>query len=200
MISLFKIIIKTFIIIGAIILAGYGLYVATILTWSPPKNLEPHDAIIVLTGSQGRIETGFTLLLENRAPRLYISGVQNNTGFADLLDANSDNLDRNQIAKIRNHCCITLDYEANTTLTNADETSKWIEANAINRFILVTSAQHMPRAYMLFHAAIKNDIGITPYPHREVRRIDLVTNPSFWHYAATEYFKFAGSLIKLEIK
>jgi uncharacterized SAM-binding protein YcdF (DUF218 family) len=187
------------IIVVGIIFGGYILYVATILMWSSPKNIESHDAIIVLTGSKGRIETGFGLLLDDKAPRMLISGVQNNTTFDDLITANITHLNDAQITLIRHHCCIELDYIADTTATNAIETAKWIKANNIQKFILVTSVSHMPRAYLQFHNTIDNKVGITPYPHREGKRLELVMTPSFWHYAAREYFKFVGSLIQLEL-
>ena len=194
----FRVITTSLIIVSAIIAGGYILYVATILLWTQPKALQPHDAIIVLTGSKGRIEEGFSLLLADKAPRLLISGVQRDNTLETLIQANSARINEDDVSRLRNHCCITLDYVADTTATNASEATKWVEANNIHRFILVTSAPHMPRAYLQFHTAIADGIGITPYPHWEERRINLVMNPSFWQYAAREYIKFAGSLIRLE--
>ena len=186
------------IIVGGIIVAGFILYVATIILWTKPKDLPAHDAIIVLTGAKGRIETGFELLVEGKAPTLLISGVKDNVTLKDLIDANSEILSTENEQLIRNHCCIVLDYVADTTETNATETTKWIKDNDIKTIILVTSASHMPRAFLQFHSAINGDVGITPYPYWQGDRLDLVTQPMFWQYAAREYFKFAGSLIRLK--
>ena len=42
------------------------------------------DAIVVLTGGTERVETGFRLLEEGAAPRLFISGVHPDSRLADL--------------------------------------------------------------------------------------------------------------------
>lgn len=186
------------IIVGGIIFAGFILYVSTIILWTKPETLDRHDAIIVLTGSKGRIETGFNLLLEDKAPLLLVSGVKDNVTLTELINANSENLSPTNIDRIRNHCCISLDYVADTTATNATEATKWINENTTSSIILVTSAQHMPRAFLQFHSAIKEDVEITPYPYWQDKRLSLVVQPSFWQYAAREYFKFAGSLIRLK--
>ncbi|MFM7689871.1 MAG: YdcF family protein, partial [Alphaproteobacteria bacterium] len=42
------------------------------------------DAIVVLTGGTERVETGFRLLEEGAAPRLFVSGVHPESRLADL--------------------------------------------------------------------------------------------------------------------
>ena len=186
------------IIVGGIIAGTFVLYVFTILLWEQPKNLNDQDAIIVLTGSRGRIETGFNLLLNNAAPQLFISGVERNATLADLVNANNIGLTESQSDILRNHCCIVLDYEAYTTATNATEAAKWIADNNFQNIILVTSAPHMPRSYFQFHMTMDDTVKITPYPYIEGRKLSLVTDPSFWHDAVREYIKFAGSLVRLK--
>lgn len=186
-------------VIGVIsIIAGYFIYCAIILTWTPPTTLKTHDTIVVLTGAKGRIGTGFELLLDKKAPQLYISGVRQNVSFNNLIEKNSDFLTKTQIRQIRNHCCIELDYVADTTETNAFETAKWVTDNAINDFILVTSASHMPRAYLLFHRLIGENTKFTAYPYNSKTRLSLVMSVEFWQYAFREYTKFGGNLIRLE--
>jgi len=196
--STFKALILAFLIGLTSIILGYFIYCAVILTWSPPQDVKSHDAIVVLTGAKGRIETGFKLLLDKKAPQLYISGVLNRVSFNDLIDKNSENLTAKQKRQIKNNCCITLDYIADTTETNAIETAKWVEGKDIKNFILVTSASHMPRAYLLFHRLMPKDVKFTPYPYQAERRLSLVMSVQFWQYAFREYTKFGGNLIRLE--
>lgn len=196
--SAVKALILSFLIGCASIAAGYFIYCAIILIWSPPKILQPHQAIVVLTGAKGRIETGFELLLDDKAPQLYISGVLERVSLDELIQTNAENLSRDQIKTLKNHCCITLDYVADTTETNAIETAKWVDKNNINDFILVTSGSHMPRAYILFHRLIDENTKFTAYPYNAQRRISLVTGQEFWQYAFREYTKFIGNLIRLE--
>ena len=132
--SFIKSVILTLIIIPTALAAGFVIYSATILLWAPQKDIPPHDAVIVLTGASGRIEAGFKLLLEDKAPRMLISGVINNATFEDILANNSGTLSTEEKTKIINHCCIDIDYIADTTITNAIETNKWITANDIYSF------------------------------------------------------------------
>jgi uncharacterized SAM-binding protein YcdF (DUF218 family) len=180
------------------ILLGYFVYCAVILLWSTDRqDLRAHDAIIVLTGAKGRIETGFQFLLDDKAPDLLISGVINNATINDLIDTNSETLSDEQKRQLRRHCCIDLDHIADTTATNATESAKWINNNDVQSIILVTSVSHMPRAYIQFIFALDKGITITPYPYRPERRLSLVVSPEFWQYAGREYIKFGGTIIRL---
>ncbi len=194
---LFKSIILAALIFTASFVVGFGLYASTILLWSPSKNLKNHDAIIVLTGSAGRIEEGFNLLLKDKAPKMLISGVIERISFDDIADNNTETMSTSQKNKITNHCCISLDYVADTTITNAIEANQWIAKKDVKSIILVTSNSHMPRAYLNFAWILPSDIQITAHPYHAEKRLSLVMSHQFWQYAFREYIKFGGTFIRL---
>lgn len=183
--------------ITTLFIGGFLLFSTITLLWTPaPDTLEPADSLVVLTGSRHRIETGFTLLLKGKAPRMLISGVTEGVPFDELVDARE--MDSEVKNKIKTHCCIELDYVADTTETNASESAKWIEANNINSIILVTSYSHMPRALLQFERALPASVTIQSYPVRYEPRSSLFTSREFWLYSANEYIKYLGSWLRLE--
>lgn len=185
--------------ITTLFIGGFIFFVAITLLWTPDSNtLKPADSIIVLTGSRYRIEAGFDLLLDTKAPRLLISGVTDGIPFEELVDARE--MDRQTKAKIKAHCCIEIDYVADTTETNASESAKWIEDNNIKNIILVTSHSHMPRALLQFERALSPDVQIQTYPVRYEARSSLFTSREFWLYSANEYIKYLGSWLRLETR
>ena len=182
------------------IIALFLLYACIMLLWrADADTIAEHDAIIVLTGDKGRIEYGFQLLLAGKADRLLISGVVNNLSKDIIIDQNSSSISQSDINRLKNHCCIELDYVADSTVTNALETNKWITDNDIESIILVTSYYHMPRSYYLFHRALDDAIRVTAAPYREEERLlNMITSKSFWYRAKDEFIKFGGSLIRME--
>lgn len=97
------------------------------------------DAIIVLTGSQGRIEHALDMLRANSAPRLLVSGVDREVKpreFAAEFD----------VAPRLMKCCVTLGYQAYDTRSNAVETAQWVKRHRARSIRLVTADWHMRRA------------------------------------------------------
>ena len=199
MIVLLQKLLKIFTAMILLFIAGYMAFVLSILLWSPPSNLNKgsYDGIIVLTGANGRIETGFNLLLDEVSPHLLISGVQDDIDFNNLVAVNSKKLTHQQKQKIVNHCCISLDYIADTTETNAIESKKWIKNKKLKDVLIVTSAAHMPRAYLQYRARIDNNVQIHTYPYFRASAMSLIKDKKFWYNSVKEYFKFHGSLIQI---
>ncbi|MCH9851924.1 MAG: YdcF family protein [Alphaproteobacteria bacterium] len=114
------------------------------------------DTILVFTGGNNRLNTGFKLLKNNHANQLFISGVHRGVDVVSLIknfsDANNPVL-----------CCVTLGYNADDTYGNAKESLSWIRANKYQRVILVTSSYHMPRSLYYLRKA-DFPLSIYSYP------------------------------------
>lgn len=100
---------------------------------------ERTDAVIVLTGSRGRIERSLAVLAHKGAPRLLISGVDREVRPGELAA-------QYRIPDALMKCCITLGYEAYDTRSNALEAEDWIIRHKVRSVRLVTADWHMRRA------------------------------------------------------
>jgi uncharacterized SAM-binding protein YcdF (DUF218 family) len=120
-------------------------------------NLPKADAIVVLTGSNERINAGLSLYAQEAAPLLFISGVHPQVKTEDITRT------WNEEAPLPS-CCIELGYSAENTQGNALETIKWIQGRSdINSIFLVTDEYHMERSKLEF-SFVKKDLKIHAYP------------------------------------
>ena len=113
------------------------------------------DAIVVLTGGSERLQTGQQLLERGLAEKLFISGVYHGVEVHQLLEATKANPELLS-------CCVELGHWAQSTMGNAQETSRWARANAITSVRLVTASYHMPRSLLEFKTHMP---GVTVIPH-----------------------------------
>lgn len=123
---------------AASIAFGFVIF-ATYVTRDPISGWDKADGIVVLTGTEDRIQAGARLLGDGRAKRLLISGVNRQTTASDVM----------RIAKLERNifeCCVDLGYQALDTVGNADEAKTWAMTNGFTRLIVVTSSYHMPRS------------------------------------------------------
>jgi len=97
------------------------------------------DAIIVLTGSKGRIEHALDLLRKGVAPRLLVSGVDREVKLREFEAEYS-------VSPRLMTCCVTLGYSAYDTRSNAVEAAAWVAAHRAKTVRLVTADWHMRRA------------------------------------------------------
>ena len=105
------------------------------------------DAIVVLTGGSKRLDTGFQLLSDGVARRLFISGVYRGVEAKQLL----------RLFKYRPEqevCCIEMGHAADDTVGNALETAEWVKKHKIKSIRLVTSSYHMQRSLVEFNHAM----------------------------------------------
>ncbi len=136
-------------------LAGL-LWFATGLPTSVAEPERLTDAIVVLTGGSGRVHQGLRLLAENRAKKLFISGVYRGVDVQELLRVS-------QRSPGDLECCIALGYEADSTRGNARETASWMREQGLGSLRLVTAAYHMPRSLLEFRRVLPGD-EILPHP------------------------------------
>jgi len=104
-----------------------------------PTNGQKTDAIVVPTGSGGRIPRGLALLREGASQKMLVTGVDQDVKpreFAAEYD----------VPPRLMQCCVTLGFEALDTRGNARETAAWIDKQDIRSLRLVTADWHMRRA------------------------------------------------------
>lgn len=148
------------------------------------------DAIIVLTGGSGRLPAGLALLAEDKADRLFVSGVYAGVEVAELL-----RLSRQAPAELE--CCIVLGYAAGDTRGNALESAAWVKAGGYRTLRLVTSSYHMARSLIEFRRVLPAT-EIVPHPVQS----DNVHLGEWWRWpgtaslVASEYNKFLVSLAR----
>lgn len=136
-------------------LIGFGSFSGRVASYDLPANATA-DAIVVLTGGEGRLATGGDLLRLGRAPQLMISGVHPSVPDRDIetqtgLDSAAFN------------CCVVLDRVASDTVGNAEETARWARANSYQRLIIVTSDYHLPRSLLEMERAMPG-VELIAYP------------------------------------
>jgi uncharacterized SAM-binding protein YcdF (DUF218 family) len=159
---------RNLIIIGLVVvlpllwLTGLFLFVGSLP--EPRVNFDRQaDAIVVLTGGDGRVRAGFDLLENKNAKQMFISGVYRGVEVNELIA-----LARKAPKELA--CCVTLGYQADDTIGNAYETAEWMHARGYRAMILVTSNYHIERAVMEMRMRLPDE-KIVAYP----------VKPSFTH-------------------
>ncbi len=135
--------------------------------------LKAVDAIVVFTGSEGRVQTGIALLKRGVAKHLFISGAQSKS--SEILSPEDKKLS------------ITLGYASNNTFENVDETVAWLKTKGFLSVCLVTSDFHMPRSLFLLRLKMPNGI-FYPYPL-------TTSNSKRFFYTLKEYHKLLACLV-----
>ncbi|HEV2302297.1 MAG TPA: YdcF family protein [Stellaceae bacterium] len=141
--------------IALLLAAGFAYFVAG-GHWQRADTAPATDAIVVLTGGSGRLESGFALLREGKGKKLFVSGVNRRVDLAELLRAS-------RIAAAGAACCVVLGHHADNTRQNAVETARWMRQEGYKSLRLVTAWYHMPRSLLEFARAMP-DIEILPHP------------------------------------
>lgn len=165
-----------------------------VFVWSLPRaSSDPGqaDAIVALTGGEGRLQAGLELLDLGKGRRLLISGVHADTSREELFAAVG------QLTP-RSACCIDLGRGAADTIGNAEETAAWVARNGYRSLIVVTASYHLPRSMMELRAVLRETqlIAYPVFPDR-VRLAEWWSDPETTGVIAGEYLKFVGSGVRL---
>lgn len=180
-------ILKPLILFGCLISAAWS---AGFLAFSAeiPRHIanptQKTDGIVVLTGGTERLNTAISLLSDQHAEKLLISGVYRGVDLQQLLDLFKQ-------APQELECCIDVGHEAVDTRSNAKEAANWVEKTGFSTLRLVTANYHMPRSLLEFRHALP---GITLIDHPVFP--DHVKVDEWWLWPGTaslligEYNKF----------
>ncbi|MDF1721297.1 MAG: YdcF family protein [Minwuia sp.] len=151
------------------------------------------EAIVVLTGSAGRVTTGLQLLARDPTRKMLISGVGTRTDKQALASAHPD-------ARALLDCCVALGPEAQDTVGNAREIARWANTEQVSSLIVVTAAYHMPRSLIELQRKT-GTIRLEPWPTRAGK-----DDPSGWwregptfQRVVIEYHKYVFSLIRARV-
>ncbi len=148
-----------------LLICGFGAFLLHIARARPVSPLPRVDGIVVVTGKGGgRLSAGAQLLKDGAGERLLISGV--NPALKTEQMQTLLNLSKNLY-----ECCVDLDYEAEDTFENGQQTANWARALGYETIILVTSDYHMPRAKIEISTAM-HGIQIIPFPVKAMKPED----------------------------
>ena len=166
------------------------LWFATALPREVGDAGERTDAIVVLTGGSARLSQGLDLLAQERAQKLFVSGVYRGVDITELFRVRQQSPD--EFA-----CCVSLGHEADDTRGNAVETAAWMRAQGFESLRLVTANYHMPRSLLEFRHAMP-DFDIVPHPVFP----ETFKQDEWWLWSrsaslvASEYSKYLISLLR----
>lgn len=98
------------------------------------------DAVIVLTGGQGRIARGIEVVEQGMAKEMFVSGVDPEVKPAEFAE-------QFEVSNRLMNCCVTLGFLAVDTRSNAGEVAQWMKEKEFTSARLVTTDWHMARAH-----------------------------------------------------
>tara|TARA_R110002073_G_scaffold63696_16_gene159574 strand:- start:7443 stop:8045 length:603 start_codon:yes stop_codon:yes gene_type:complete len=165
-------------------LAGFAVFSSRVAGMPVPDRPDA-DAIVVLTGGDGRLQSAAALLDDHHGARLLISGVHPDVTEAELIAA----MDADAA---RFGCCVDLGREAVDTAGNAREIAAWVEANNYQSIIVVTSDYHLPRSLLELGAHLP-DTTFVAFPVRTDRPWSSLRSTQRW---SLEYLKYIAVLAR----
>ncbi len=142
---------------------GFALFAVTL--GKPAPDAAPKtQAIVALTGGEGRIEHAARLLGQGRGKRLLIAGADPSVRKEDLMRRLGG---KPSLAA----CCVDLGSESVDTRSNAEEARRWMDRRGYKSVRLVTSDWHMRRARYEFRKTLGEEYSIVPDAVRSEPRL-----------------------------
>lgn len=145
------------------------------------------DAVVALTGGEGRIERALTVLSAGEARRMFVSGVDPEVKQREFTA-------QYHVPAARMACCVTLGYESVDTRSNGAEVARWVAATGAHSLRLVTSDWHMRRAAYELRRALPPgttiiEDAVPTQPHfrtlfMEYNKLVAQRLLAFWHRMA----------------
>ena len=174
-----------FVIILLLYALGFAWYLS-ILANMPRDGESQSDAIVVLTGGAHRLDEAARLIEGGISQKYFISGVNQSVKkdkIAAMLSLSDDQL----------ACCLHIGYQAENTVGNAIEVAQWVKSEQVRSIRLVTSLEHMPRAYAELKLKM-GEVEIIRHPVGDWRpeRMKLLS-------LLREYSKYLVSLLKVKL-
>jgi len=126
---------RIFALIGLVWALGFVWFATTL---PQPAGMERTDAIVVPTGSGGRIPRGLELLRGGAAGKMLVTGVDTDVRPREFMAEYG-------VDQPLMDCCVVLGFTALDTRGNARETAEWVAANDVASLRLVTADWHMRR-------------------------------------------------------
>lgn len=160
-------------LLSLILLAWVLGFIAFAVTLPRPAGAGHSDAVVVLTGGEGRIDRGLDVLRQGWARRMLVAGVDPEVKPREFAA-------HYQVGPQLMACCVTLGYESVDTRSNAVEVAAWVKAHKVTSVRLVTSDWHMRRAR--FELSRRLPAGVA------LETDAVATRPSF-NMLFTEYSK-----------
>jgi len=164
----------------SLVLVAWALgFLAFAVTLPRAAQDEASEAVIVLTGGEGRIARGITVLQKGWVRRMLVSGVDPEVKRQEF------------VAEYRvdpglMDCCITLGYDSIDTRSNAREAAAYVSARHLHKIRLVTSDWHMRRAAWELRRTLPQDVVIIE---------DAVPSHPSLRILISEYSKFLARLL-----
>lgn len=176
------------IILALILVAGGIMSSFAMRMMDTDKDGDLPQTAVVFTGQFDRITLGLDLLSSGQVQRLFISGVNAGAGLSPATFSQQFKMSEALQGRLQSGDII-LATEAQDTLENACETSRWISSNdSVTSVLLITSRFHMPRASLALSRA--TDFSL-PIQRLSVDDADTETFSTL----LAEFIKFTQTLL-----